>query len=55
MAASGCPCYTSYPPSPFFSPAVMAADYRAWLAALTATTAFDAYLGSSGRRHSPAV
>jgi oxygen-independent coproporphyrinogen-3 oxidase len=28
------PRYTSYPPSPFFTPAVTAADYRAWLASL---------------------
>jgi oxygen-independent coproporphyrinogen-3 oxidase len=38
------PRYTSYPTAPQFSPAVAAADYRRWLAALTPATDASLYL-----------
>lgn len=44
LAERNVPRYTSYPPAPYFSPAVGAKAYRAWLAELPKTATLSLYL-----------
>src|SRR5215471_9499634 len=44
LAERNVPRYTSYPPVPYFSPAVGVKAYRAWLAELAKTATLSLYL-----------